>query len=242
MVPVFSSHPVWYPYTILEDEPGKKVAFGRGPGLLDCWQCKVGRLVMELRLVCRGSGVVAWWCQRLEGWFAALGSRERRTLQDGQVVNPVWWFKSLIQVFWCSAAWTMCFFFVDLEKRSKAMSLGQLPCNNPGCLKRVLFPSPSVMRVHLAKRTLSGSSHVTSIPTQALSGEVHSCHSHWSRRARANLPKWSTPSPLSCFGSVGVGLVDLAFASRQSLVARQKKTSTNFVEVLQHLFWWIDDC
>jgi hypothetical protein len=103
------------------------------------------------------------------------------------VVIPERKFKSRIQLLSWRACATVRFFLANFAKKSGAMSFGLRSCNQPEYQKLALVPSPRVMRAQFAKSNLSASSQGTSIPTQAFSGAVHSCHNQRRRNARENL-------------------------------------------------------
>jgi hypothetical protein len=82
------------------------------------------------------------------------------------------------------------------------MSRGRCPLSHAEFQKFAFVPSPKVMVVQLAKRRLSSSVHVTSIPTHGLSGEAHSCQSQRMCRVVANLFRLRTPRPPYSFDRV----------------------------------------
>ena len=102
---------------------------------------------------------------------------------------------SHIQVCLSSAAATVRLFGRLILKRFGAMSFGLRPCRHPECQKLVLLPLPTVIVVHAAKRRPSMSSHGVFVPNQTFSGDTHSCHSHRSLRALANLSRLRMPKP-----------------------------------------------
>jgi hypothetical protein len=116
-------------------------------------------------------------------------------------VKPVRCPRSRIQALSCRASATDRFFLFDFLKRSGAMSLSPRPKSQPEDQKEALCPSPRVIVVQAAKSNLSCLVQGTSVPTHALSGEVHSCQSHHSWSAEANLWRLRMPRSPNFFGS-----------------------------------------
>ena len=76
--------------------------------------------------------------------------------------------------------------------------------------KLALAPSPTVTTVLARNRCLSTVVTGGSIPTQGLSGEVHSYQIHRMRSALLKRSRSSIPSPPKCFG-----LIDFAHFTKQ---------------------------
>lgn len=131
--------------------------------------------------------------------------------------------RSRIQALSASASAIFRFFFLVLANRSGAISFGRRPCIQADFQKLALRPFPTWMVVHAAKSRLSVSSHGSSKPIHVLFVAVHSCQSHLRRRARANLSKSRTPSPLWSFGMQDFVQLTLHSPPFSSLPLAQRK-------------------
>ena len=130
--------------------------------------------------------------------------------------------RSEIQQSLSRASLTLRFFLLEMAKMVGAKSFGRQPPIHAEFQKSILVPSPTVIEVAAAKRSLSVSSHGFPSPIHALFSDFHSCHSHLIRSALAKFSKLRMPRPPSSFDIQVLVQLTLHFP-RKGLVACPKK-------------------
>ena len=138
-------------------------------------------------------------CSRM--WFSVLQSLTY-SRKCWEVKTTCHKLMSLIHVLLCKALLIVLFLFFEMRKRFGAISWGLWPWSQALVQKEAVKPSPTVIDVAAATRSLSVVWHGMSGLFIALPSPSHSFHNHLRRSALANFPRWSIPRPPDSVGLV----------------------------------------